>query len=205
MTWFWQGLTHYCIQRTQKTTRKWRMLRRKGNCTEWPRFMTFWRCGKAAKTYMLPRRYLALKTSRWLPWDTFWTWKRSSQHSGHSFNMMVRLHLHCQKDLLCHHLCLQRTSLEDELKHWLSTEPEESTVIQSNVTTIAHLKVFQTLMIGLTGVGTCIVQMTAKMIAGWTLNVIWSKTIALTIQNAQISGLWAPSQMFSDWFGRHGS
>ena len=33
------------------------------------------------------------------------------------FNMMVRLHLHCQKVLLCHHLCLQRTSLEDELRY----------------------------------------------------------------------------------------
>jgi len=32
------------------------------------------------------------------------------------FNMMEWLHLNCQKDLLCHHLCLQRTSLEDELK-----------------------------------------------------------------------------------------
>jgi len=32
------------------------------------------------------------------------------------FNTMVRLHSNCQKDHLCHHLCLQRTSLEDELK-----------------------------------------------------------------------------------------
>jgi hypothetical protein len=30
--------------------------------------------------------------------------------------MTVWLHLNCQKDHLCHHLCLQRTSLEDELK-----------------------------------------------------------------------------------------
>jgi len=34
---------------------------------------------------------------------------------GHSFNIMVRLLLNYQKDHLCHQLCLQRTSLEDEL------------------------------------------------------------------------------------------
>jgi hypothetical protein len=42
--------------------------------------------------------------------------KNSLKHSGHSFNMMVRLHSNCQKDLHCHHRCLQRTSVEDELK-----------------------------------------------------------------------------------------
>jgi len=51
------------------------------------------------------------------PWDTFRTWKKSSKHPGHSFNMMVWQHLNCQKYLLCHHLCLQRTSLEQELKY----------------------------------------------------------------------------------------
>jgi len=40
---------------------------RKKNCTEWPRSTTFWKCGRAAKTYVLHRRNLALKTSRWQP------------------------------------------------------------------------------------------------------------------------------------------
>jgi len=60
----------------------------------------------------------------------------------------------CQKHFLCHHLCLQRTSLEDELKYWMSAESEESTVIQSRVMRIAHLKSFWTLKIRLTGMGT---------------------------------------------------
>jgi len=41
--------------------------------------------------------------------------RRLSKHPGHSFNMMVWLHSNRQKDLLCHHLYLQRTSVEDEL------------------------------------------------------------------------------------------
>jgi len=52
---------------TQKTTRKWSKRRRKRNFIQWRRFMTFWRCGRVGKTYMLSRRNHALKTSRWLP------------------------------------------------------------------------------------------------------------------------------------------
>jgi hypothetical protein len=83
---------------------------------EWRKFTTFWRCSTAAKTYVLPRRNLTLKTHSWPPSYTFRTQKRSSKLPGHSFNMMVPLHLHCQKDHLCQQLCLQRTSLEEELK-----------------------------------------------------------------------------------------
>jgi hypothetical protein len=61
---FWKALTQNWIPQTQKTTQKFRKRWRNGNCTEWPRFMTFWRCGRAARTYMLPRRNLMLKTSR---------------------------------------------------------------------------------------------------------------------------------------------
>jgi len=86
-----------------------------GHCAEWPRFISPWRCGSAATTYVLPRRNLTLKTSRWLPWDTFLTQKIVSMHLGQSFNMMVRPHLNCQKDLLCSHICLQRTFIEDKL------------------------------------------------------------------------------------------
>jgi len=53
--------------RIQETTQKWRKRRRKGNCTEWQRFTTLWRHGRAAKTYVLHRRIHTLKTSRWPP------------------------------------------------------------------------------------------------------------------------------------------
>jgi len=85
---------------------KWRNVCSKETCTEWPRFATFWRCGRATKPYVLPRRNLAFKTSRRQPQDIFRTWKRSSKHPGPSLNMMVWLHLNCQKDLLCHKLCV---------------------------------------------------------------------------------------------------
>jgi len=67
---------------------------------------------------------------------------------GHLFHMMVRLHLNCQKDHICHQLCLQRTSMEDELKSQMSARSGESTVIQSKVTRTAHLNSFRTPMIG---------------------------------------------------------
>jgi len=76
-------------------------------------------------------------------------------HPGNSFNMLVRLHFNSQKDLhCCHHLSLQRTSLEDQLKYSMSTESEESTVIQSKVMRMAHPKAFRTLRIDLPGMGT---------------------------------------------------
>jgi len=42
---------------------------------------------------------------------------------------MVPLRLNCQKDRLHHQLCLQRTTLEDELKSEMFAESVESTVI----------------------------------------------------------------------------
>jgi len=60
----------------------------------------FWKCGRAAKTYVLPRRNLTLKTSRGRLWDTFRTCTRLSTHPGHSLNILVRLHLNCPKDPL---------------------------------------------------------------------------------------------------------
>jgi len=151
---FWPVLTHHWIQQTHNTTRKWLKRCRKEHYTEWPRITTFWGCGKAAKTYVLPSRNLALKPSSWLPWGPFRTRKRSSKHRGLSFNMIVWLHSNCQKDLFCHHLGLQRTSLEYELKYSMSAESEESPVIHSKGTRIAHLKSFRTLKIGLSAMGT---------------------------------------------------
>jgi len=166
ITLFSPALTQNWIQQTQKTSRKWRKRWREWHCTEWPRFTTFWRCGRAAKPCVLSRSNHALKTSRWLPWDTFRTWKRSSKHCGHSFNMMVRLYLNCQKDLLCQHLCLQRTSMEDELKYWMSAESEESTIIQLKLIRIVHLKAFRIPKIGLTGMGIHITKWKQRQLHG---------------------------------------
>jgi len=52
----------------------------------------FWRCGRVAKTYVLHRRNLVLKTSRWQPKNPFQILKRSSKHPGQKFNMMVWQH-----------------------------------------------------------------------------------------------------------------
>ena len=71
----------------------------------------------------------------------------------------------------------------------MSAESAESTVIQLKVTRIAHLKAFRTLKIGLTRMGTEIIQMTVKMIAQQTLNPIWTKTIASRIRNPKSSGM----------------
>jgi hypothetical protein len=62
--------------------------------------------------------------------------------------MRVWLHLNRDKAHLCYQLCLQRTSLEDELKSEIAAKSGESTVIQPKATRIAHLKPFQTPMIG---------------------------------------------------------
>jgi len=48
-TGFWQAHTQNWIPQIQKTTLKCRNSLRKGHCTEWPRFITFCRCGMAAK------------------------------------------------------------------------------------------------------------------------------------------------------------
>jgi len=119
--------------------------------------------------------------------------------------MMVRLHSNCQKDPLCHHLCLQRTSLEAEQKYWMSAESAESTITQLKVRMIAHLKSFRTVKIGFTGMRTYIIQMTAKTIQQRMLNLISSKARASRTQNAQNSEMSALSQMVLDWFGLHRS
>jgi len=86
---------------------KWQTRLREHHWTEWAMSTTRWKCGGAAKTYVLHRKNLVLDASIQQPYDTFGTRKRSSQHSGHSFNMMVQVHLNCQKDHLCHQLRLQ--------------------------------------------------------------------------------------------------
>jgi len=63
----WEVFTQHWIWQTPKTTGKRHNTWRKDNCTERPRSMTFWRCGRAAKTYLLHRRNLMLKIHRWQP------------------------------------------------------------------------------------------------------------------------------------------
>jgi hypothetical protein len=70
----------------------------------------------------------------------------------------------------------------------MSTESEKSMVmIQLRVMMIAHLNVFRTLKIGLTGMETLKIQLTAKTIASQILNLMQSKSIALRIRIAQSS------------------
>jgi len=82
------------------------------------------------------------------------------------------LHLNCQKDHLCHQLCLQMICLEDKLKYWMSGKWQEWTVIQSKAVRLAHLKVFQTPDIGSTGMATWIIQLTAMTNVRQNLNLI---------------------------------
>jgi hypothetical protein len=169
-TGFCVQIARYWIQWILNTIWKWRKRWRKEYCTESPRYTTFWRCGRAARIYLLHRRHLALNTSRCQPLNTFSTRNRSSKPPGHSFTIMVRLHSNCPEDHLCHQLCLQRTSMEDELKSWMSAESWESTVIQLNATRIVHQKAFLTPNCGQTGMATWIILMTSKTIAQQTLN-----------------------------------
>jgi hypothetical protein len=59
------------------------------------------RSSRAARINLLLRGNVTLKTSRRQPWNTFRTWMGNSNHPCHSFNMIVRLHLNCQTDLVC--------------------------------------------------------------------------------------------------------
>jgi len=172
ITAYLEVMTQHWIQLTQKTTLKWSERRRKEHCTEWPWSTTFWRCVRTAIINVLHSRNFALNTGKCLPFDTFQTQKRSSKHPGHSFNMIVWLILNCQKDHLCHQLCLQGTSFEHALKYQMCAESEASTVIQSKVMRIAHLKAFPTPKICLIGMATLIIQMTAMTIAPQTWNLI---------------------------------
>ena len=168
---YWQAMTQLWILQMLITPRKRRERRSQTSCTEWPRSTTFWRCGSTAKSYMLHRTNLGLKISKWLPLDTFQILQRLSKRPGQTLNMMVQLHLNRRKDHLCHQLCLERTSLEDDLKKWMSAKSNESTIILPNLMRIVHQEAFWTLKIGLTGIGTWIIQPTAKTTARQTMNL----------------------------------
>jgi len=60
-------MTQHWNRRTQNRSWKWSERRRKENFSQWQWSMTFWRCRRAAKTYLLQRINLTLKTNRWLP------------------------------------------------------------------------------------------------------------------------------------------
>jgi hypothetical protein len=55
--------------------------------------------------------------------------------------------------------------------------------------TMAHMKAFQTLKIGLIGMGTWIIQMIAKTTGRQTMNQRWNWTMAVIIQILWSSGM----------------
>jgi len=63
----WRAIAQHQIPRNLKTTWNRTKTRKKMNCTEWPRSMNFCRCGRAVLTYVLHRRNIAHKTSKWQP------------------------------------------------------------------------------------------------------------------------------------------
>jgi hypothetical protein len=71
----------------------------------------------------------------------------------------------------------------------MSTESNESTTILLKVMRIAHLKAFQTLKIGLTELGSWIIQTTVKMTGRGTMNRIWNWTTAVRIQKPRRRGM----------------
>jgi len=80
----------------------------------------------------------------------------------------------------------------------MSAESNKSTTILPKVMRIVHLNSFPTQKIGLTGIGTWIIQMTAKTIGRQTMNQIWNWTIAVMIENPWSSGMLVPRQLFPD-------
>jgi len=67
ITEYLQAIVQLSIPQKLRMTLNWRNKLRKGNCAEWPWSTTFWKCGRAAKIYVLHRRNCALKTSKQLP------------------------------------------------------------------------------------------------------------------------------------------
>jgi hypothetical protein len=68
-------------------------------------------------------------------------------------------------------------------------ESNQSTAILPTVMTIEHLKALQTPKIDLTGMGTWIIQMTAKTTERQTMNQIWNWTMAVRIQKPPSTGM----------------
>jgi hypothetical protein len=69
------------------------------------------------------------------------------------------------------------------------TDSNKSTTMLSDVIRIVHLIAFQTSNIGLTGMGTVIIQITEKKTGRQTMNHIRNRTMAVRIQKPQSSGL----------------
>jgi hypothetical protein len=64
----------------------------------------------------------------------------------------------------------------------MSAESNKSNAMLLKVMSIANPKAFQTPKIGLTGMGTWIIQTTAKVTGRQTMNQIWNRTTAVRIQ-----------------------
>ena len=158
-----QAITQDWIPWTLKTTWNWSKRWRKRNFTEWLWSTTFWRYGRAEKNYMLPRKNRVPRSSKWQLLETFQIPKRSWDHPGQIVNILVQLHSNCQKDHHCHPLCLQRTTLEDDLKYKMFAESNESTVIQPEVIEMVHLNAFPAMNIGFAGMVIWIIRTQAMM------------------------------------------
>jgi len=200
---YWQAIVQHWIPQKLKTTWNWRKRRSKEHCIEWPRSTTFWRFGWAEKTFLLDRRNLGLKTNKWRPWDIFQIPKRSSKYPGQTVNMMVLLHFNCTNDHLCHQICLQRSTLEDEHQYWISAKWKESMVIHPDMMRIAHHTALLTLWIGLIGMVIWIIDARPKTNVRQSMNLTSSQAMASTTRKAQSTALSVPHWMFQHWFGQH--
>jgi len=118
---------------------------------------------------------------------------------------MVRLHWNCRTNHLCNQLCLQRISLEDELKYWMSAESNDSIAILPQLTSIVHLNAFQTQKSGLNGMGIWILQMTAKTTGTQTMYYKCNWTMAMRIQKPWSGGMYVRHWTFLDRFGLYDS
>jgi len=118
--------------------------------------------------------------------------------------MMGLLHINCWKDRLCHQRNMRKTSLEAETKYAMSTKSNKSTAIQQKVMRIVNLKAFRTPKVGLTGMATWIIYITAKKTVRETINPIWSEARGWTIRETQLSAMWVPHRVSPDWFSLHG-
>jgi len=78
------------------------------------RSMSFWRCGRAVKTYVLSRINPPQETIRWQLLGTLWSTMRILQPAGHSLNQMMWLQLICWNITIATTFCMPRTSLETD-------------------------------------------------------------------------------------------
>jgi hypothetical protein len=100
----------------------------------------FWRCSRAAKTYLRHRWDLTPKTSKWQPEDTFHIWKISAKVSLLNIQYLGAAVCKLSERLPLPPAMSANTPLEDRLKCSNSAKSEKSNVIDLNVIGITHPK-----------------------------------------------------------------